>query len=65
MTGEILNLLDMECHDTRTLGPGLRYAIWTQGCPFNCPECVTPEGRPIVTAKIIETEKLAQDIPYI
>lgn len=53
MTGEILNLLDMERHDTRTLGPGLRYAIWAQGCPFNCPECVTPEGRPIVTAKII------------
>ena len=62
MNGEILNLLDIERHGTRALGPGLRYAIWTQGCPFNCPGCVTPEGRPIVAAKIIDTTTLANDI---
>lgn len=62
MNGEILNLLDVERHGTRALGPGLRYAIWTQGCPFECPGCITPEGRPIIAAKIIETEILAKDI---
>lgn len=62
MNGEILNLLDVERHGTRALGPDLRYAIWTQGCPFNCPKCVTPEGRPIVAAKLIDTATLAEDI---
>jgi anaerobic ribonucleoside-triphosphate reductase activating protein len=62
MSGEILNLLDIERHGTRALGPGLRYVIWTQGCPFNCVGCVTPEGRPIVAAKMIETATVANDI---
>lgn len=62
MNGEVLNLLDIEQNGTRSLGPGLRYAIWTQGCPFNCPKCITPEGRPIVAAKLIDTAKLADDI---
>lgn len=62
MNGEILNLLDVERRGTRALGPGLRYAIWTQGCPFNCSGCVTPEGRPIIAAKIIDTSTLANDI---
>lgn len=61
MNGRIINILDVE-RRTRSLGPGLRYAIWTQGCPFNCPKCTTPEGRPVVAAKIIETAHLAEDI---
>lgn len=62
MNGEVLNLLDVERQGTHALGPGLRYAVWTQGCPFNCPKCVTPEGRPIVAAKLIDTVQLAKDI---
>lgn len=62
MNGEVLNLLDIERNGTRSLGPGLRYAIWTQGCPFNCPQCITPEGRTIVAAKLIDTKLLADDI---
>ncbi|SFP14520.1 4Fe-4S single cluster domain-containing protein [Prevotella sp. tf2-5] len=58
----VLNLLDIERHGTRALGPGLRYVIWTQGCPFNCPKCITPEGRPIVSAKLADTVQLANDI---
>lgn len=30
---------------TRVLGPGLRYAIWLQGCLKNCPGCIFPAGR--------------------
>ena len=62
MNGKILNLIDIERHGTHALGPGLRYAIWTQGCPFNCPKCITLEGRPVVSAKMVNTAQLAEDI---
>ena len=32
---------------TRVLGPGLRYALWVQGCKKRCPGCVFPEGQPL------------------
>ncbi|MGB4137003.1 MAG: 4Fe-4S cluster-binding domain-containing protein, partial [Microbacterium sp.] len=27
---------------TRAEGPGLRAAIWVQGCAVHCPECFNP-----------------------
>ncbi|NCA71503.1 MAG: 4Fe-4S cluster-binding domain-containing protein, partial [Sphingobacteriia bacterium] len=31
---------------TRSLGPGLRFALWVQGCPLRCPGCMTPDALP-------------------
>src|SRR5690606_38477306 len=31
---------------TAVLGPGIRAAIWVQGCPFGCPGCIVPESWP-------------------
>ena len=28
------------CQSTRALGPGLRAALWVQGCPLRCPGCI-------------------------
>lgn len=42
----------------RVLGPGVRYALWVQGCQRRCPGCTAPtawnmrEGQPIPTAAL-------------
>ncbi len=28
---------------TKAEGPGERFALWFQGCPFRCPGCCNPE----------------------
>ena len=57
-----LNLLALWRTGTKALGPGVRYCIWTQGCPFNCKSCTTPEGRPITEKMLIDPLELADDI---
>lgn len=59
---KILNILQLCRNGSRALGPGLRYVIWVQGCPFRCPNCETPEGRSFEPNTIIETDELAEDI---
>lgn len=47
---------------SRALGPGLRYVIWTQGCPFRCEGCLTPEGQNTEPFKLVDITSLAKDI---
>lgn len=35
---------------TQALGPGVRAAIWVQGCPLHCTGCVAPAWIPFVPA---------------
>jgi anaerobic ribonucleoside-triphosphate reductase activating protein len=46
----------------RTLGPGLRAAIWVQGCNLNCQGCVSKEWIPDIEATLITPEELAEKI---
>jgi anaerobic ribonucleoside-triphosphate reductase activating protein len=56
-----LNLLTV-AKNVATLGPGNRYVIWVQGCPFNCKGCITPEGIPLKINKLISIEDIANEI---
>lgn len=58
----MLNIHAIERNGSRTLGPGLRYVLWLQGCPFNCKGCVTPQARPVEANKIYTVESVAKDI---
>ncbi len=43
-------------------GPGLRYVIFTQGCPHGCPHCHNPETHDFSGGQLIDTDTLVQDI---
>lgn len=43
---------------TQALGPGVRAAIWVQGCPLRCPGCVAPNWIPFTPALILTPEQI-------
>jgi len=47
------------CEGTCNLGPGKRFVIWVQGCPFNCKNCISPDWKPQVQANLVNTSMLA------
>ena len=50
------------CVGTRALGPGLRSALWVQGCPFHCRGCVAPDWIPDRPARRAEPSVLAAEL---
>lgn len=62
MTNSYININHIDDKGTKVLGPGLRYVIWTQGCPFNCYNCASPETRPIKKSSLVPIEVLYQSI---
>lgn len=47
---------------SKALGPGLRYVVWTQGCPLRCKGCLTPGGHSTERRMTVKATELAEDI---
>lgn len=43
-------------------GPGIRYTIFTQGCPHNCPECHNPQTHDMSKGSLVSIDKIVEDI---
>jgi len=47
---------------TAALGPGNRFAIWTQGCNRRCTGCISPDSRDLESGEEWDTDELAEII---
>ena len=45
--------------DTEAEGPGRRFAVWVQGCPFRCRGCCNPEQLAFVPRDAVSPDDLA------
>ena len=43
-------------------GPGIRYVLFTQGCPHGCPGCHNPQTHDFAGGKEVDTDALLADI---
>lgn len=46
----------------RTLGPGLRYVIWVQGCPLACRGCLVPNSHSADDGAVVSLATLSHEI---
>lgn len=61
---ETLNIAQI-CPETYVLGPGKRFVIWVQGCPFNCKGCVALNWIPIEEAEVVPIDYLVERVTGI
>jgi anaerobic ribonucleoside-triphosphate reductase activating protein len=47
---------------TEAEGPGQRYALWFQGCPFRCPGCCNPEYLTFTGGEDVSAEQIIREI---
>ncbi len=47
---------------TEAEGPGLRFALWFQGCPLRCPGCCNPEMLPFVGGQAMSVAEVVAQI---
>ena len=43
-------------------GPGIRFTLFVQGCPHNCPECHNPQTHDFNGGQIVSHEKVLNAI---
>jgi anaerobic ribonucleoside-triphosphate reductase activating protein len=53
------------CQPVTTLGPGKRFALWVQGCPFTCSGCISPDYIPFKDANWLLVYSLADHMAVI
>lgn len=49
-------------NDSIVDGPGLRYSLFTQGCPHHCPGCHNPQTHPFKGGKVLSLKKFKKEI---
>lgn len=64
MSGVTINLA-ARVPVTEAEGPGRRFAIWVQGCPFRCPGCCNPQFLEFRPAEEITVAALLQEIEAV
>ncbi|GHV54145.1 hypothetical protein FACS1894216_13560 [Synergistales bacterium] len=47
---------------TTALGPGVRFALWTQGCDKRCKGCISPHSRVMLEGEKLTTEFIAEQM---
>ncbi len=47
---------------TEAEGPGLRFALWFQGCPLRCPGCCNPEMLPFAGGQAMSVAEVVAQI---
>lgn len=47
------------------LGPGRRFVLWTQGCPFSCPGCIAPDFQLADGGTAVTVDQLVEYIERI
>ena len=51
-----------EVKESITDGPGLRYAVFAQGCPHYCTGCHNPESHSFTEGYLVKEEKVIENI---